>query len=69
VQSPGGVSVDISLAALPFEDAMMARAIDTPLLEGKFLRVCSVEDLLVMKIFAGREIDTRDARSIVTRKP
>jgi hypothetical protein len=32
------------------------------------LTICSAEDLLVMKLFAGRETDLRDARSIVVRQ-
>ncbi len=35
---------------------------------GTSLRICSAEDLIVMKIFASREIDLRDVRSIIVRQ-
>lgn len=68
LSTPAGVAIDLSLAALPFEEEMMARANDVEFLTGSRLRVCSPEDLIVMKVFAGRELDRSDARSVVIRQ-
>ena len=48
---------------------MIGRAVPVELLAGHPLTICSAEDLLVMKIFAGREIDIRDAETVVIRRP
>lgn len=66
--SPGGIPIDVSLAALPFEDTMMNRSVEIEFLPGERLRVCSLEDLAIMKLFAGRDIDLRDARTVVIRR-
>ncbi|MGH7633146.1 MAG: nucleotidyl transferase AbiEii/AbiGii toxin family protein, partial [Gemmatimonadaceae bacterium] len=50
--APSAVDVDIALAALPFEDEMISRAIRVEFQPGVKLRICSAEDLLVMKAFA-----------------
>jgi hypothetical protein len=68
LQTQAGISVDVSLAALPFEDEMMDRAKEIEVLPGRWLRICSAEDLVTMKVFAGREIDSRDARTVVVRQ-
>jgi hypothetical protein len=66
--TPGGAGIDVSLAALPFEEDAIGRAVRVELLPGMGLTLCSAEDLLVMKIFAGRDTDLRDARSVVVRQ-
>jgi len=68
LRSDGGIGIDISLAALPYEECLIDRAVTVELLPGASLRLCSPEDLIVMKIFAGRETDVRDVRSIVVRR-
>ena len=68
IRTPAGISVDISLGALPYEELAVERSILAPLLPGLSLRICSAEDLLIMKLFAGRELDVRDARSVVVRQ-
>lgn len=62
-----GVPLNISLAALPFEEAMISRAIDRELLPNQPLRICSAEDLIVSKLFAHRDTDLRDVRSVIVR--
>jgi hypothetical protein len=69
LRSPHGVGVDVSLAALPYEDGMIARAVRVEFAPGKPLLVCSAEDLVVTKLFAGRDTDVRDARSVAVRQP
>ena len=68
VRSPGGIGIDVSLAALLYEEGVIERAVLVELLPGKGLRLCSPEDLIIMKLFAGRDTDLRDARSVVVRQ-
>jgi hypothetical protein len=67
-QTRGGVSVDIALAALPFEERCVARASDWRFEAKTFLRTCSAEDLVVHKTFAGREIDWSDVERVIARQ-
>jgi hypothetical protein len=62
-----GVGIDVLLAALPFEEAVINRASDFPLAAGLTLRTCSAEDLIVMKLFASRPLDVRDAEGVAIR--
>lgn len=64
-----GVPMDIALGGLPFEESAVARASDYEFVQGEPLRVCSAEDLLVMKAFAGRPHDWGDADAVVARNP
>lgn len=68
LRSPGGAGIDVSLAALPYEELAIGRAPLVELMPGRTLRLCSPEDLIVMKLFAGRETDIRDARSVAVRQ-
>ncbi len=68
LRTESGIGIDVSLAALPFEERAVNRSIHVEFVPGMNLRICSGEDLIVMKIFAGREIDLRDVRSIITRQ-
>jgi hypothetical protein len=67
LRSSSGVGIDISLAALPFEHLVVERASDHEMVSGVSLRTCSAEDLLVLKLFASRGIDLRDAEGIAVR--
>lgn len=68
LRSEDGVGIDISLAALPFEERIVENA--TSFIFGPDLevRTCSAEDLVVMKLFAARAIDLRDATGVVARE-
>ncbi len=68
LRSDGGVAIAIYLGALPFEEGAVARAELRNFGPGLELRICSAEDLIVMKLFALRAIDIRDAESVVTRR-
>ncbi len=68
LRSPSGAGIDVSLAALPYEELAISRASLAELMPGLPLRLCSPEDLIVMKLFAGRETDLRDARSVAVRQ-
>lgn len=67
LESQEGVGIDISLAALPYEELMIQRASEFSFGPGLSLRTCSAEDLLVTKLFASRPIDVRDAESVALR--
>lgn len=66
--SEGGVGIDVSLAALPYEETAIGRAVTVEMLAGTRIRLCSPEDLIIMKLFAGRDTDLRDARSVMVRQ-
>ena len=63
-----GVGVDVSLGALPFEERMIDRSSIWSLDETRGLRTCSAEDLIVQKVFAGREQDWVDVGSVIDRQ-
>ena len=68
LRSRSGIGIDIALGALPFESDAIKRA---PLIElepGAKLRLCSPEDLIVMKCFASRVQDWLDVRGILVRQ-
>jgi len=68
LRSEAGIGIDVSLAALPFEESVVDRAVPVELLPGMAIRICSPEDLIIMKVFAGRDTDLRDSRSIAVRQ-
>jgi hypothetical protein len=63
-----GAPVDISLAALPYEADLIARATPFAFAEGIVLPTCSADDLFVLKAFAARPRDWLDAEGIVARQ-
>lgn len=67
LRSPSGIGIDVALGALPFETLMVDRAEPFEFAPGLALRICSAEDLMVMKLFASRPIDIRDAEGIAVR--
>jgi len=67
LSSPGGVGIDVSLGALPFEERVVSRATCFSFGPGLEIRTCSAEDLVVLKLFASRPLDVRDAEGVVIR--
>ena len=63
-----GVPLDITLAALPYEEEMMSRATPYLFAEDLELPTCSAEDLFIMKAFASRPKDWMDAEGIAIRQ-
>lgn len=59
-----GAEIDIALACLPFEIAMIDRATNYEFVPGVVVKVCSAEDLIVMKAFAGRDQDWADIGNV-----
>ena len=67
-KSPEGIGIDIGLAAFPFEEAAMDRSALHEFLPGVSLPIISAEDLVTMKVFAGRPQDWIDVRGILVRQ-
>lgn len=65
--TPAGVPVDVALGALPFEEDMIARSSEIDFEPGVALRICSAEDLFVLKAFADRLQDRADLVGIARR--
>jgi hypothetical protein len=63
-----GVGIDIALAALPFEESAVGRSVIIEVEPSCFVRLCTAEDLIVMKAFADRVIDWHDVRGIIVRQ-
>ena len=63
-----GVGIDIALAALPFEESAVGRSVIIEVEPSCFVRLCTAEDLIVMKAFADRVIDWHDVRGIIIRQ-
>ena len=68
LSTPAGVGVDVALGAVAFERDMIARAIEVEFEPGVALRICSAEDLLVLKAFADRLQDRADVEGIARRR-
>jgi hypothetical protein len=63
-----GVDVDIALGALPFEERSVTRASRWQVRQDVALTTCSAEDLLVHKVFAGRDQDWGDVEQVLIRQ-
>jgi hypothetical protein len=63
-----GVGLDVALGALPFEEQVIARSRDVKFLDNWSLKICSAEDLLVMKSLAGRTRDWLDVETVLIRQ-
>lgn len=68
LKSKEGVHIDISLAAMPFEEGAIKRATMFEWIPGVNITTCSAEDLIIYKSFAGREKDWLDIQGILTRQ-
>ena len=68
LQANNGIPLDVVLGRLPFERDMAARSSLFECAPGCELRTCSAEDLAVQKLFAFRERDRLDVRSLAVRQ-
>ncbi len=68
LRAANGVPLDIALGAMPFEARAVDRASDYRLDEQHTLRLCSAEDLVVFKVFAGRPQDWHDVETVLMRQ-
>ena len=62
----GSFQLDIIVASLPFEEAAYARAVTTTLF-GRPLLLPTPEDLILLKVLAGRDKDLVDATGVARR--
>ena len=60
--------IDVTLAGLPNEEDMIARSRCERYSDTISLRLCSAEDLIVHKVFAGRNKDWGDVESILLKQ-
>lgn len=68
LRSDNGTPVDVALGALPFEERSVGRAVPFDIGDGSSLRVCRAEDLIVHKVFAGRDRDWVDVEGTAIRQ-
>ncbi len=67
-KTSAGIALDVALGAFPFEEASIARATHWAVGDHISLTTCSAEDLIIHKIFAGRDRDLSDAQSVLARQ-
>jgi hypothetical protein len=68
VRVPGGSEADITLGLPGYEEGVVARGVDYDLGDGRVVRLCSAEDLIIHKAVAGRPQDLVDVEGIVVRQ-
>lgn len=68
LQTKNGIGIDISLGAFPFEENMVNRARYQKYLPKIELKICSAEDLVVLKSFADRSKDWSDIQSVLIKQ-
>lgn len=68
LSTPDGVPLDVALGAIPYELSSIRRATSWRVLDAYRLRTCSAEDLIVHKVFAGRDRDWMDVEGVVRRQ-
>ena len=66
-QRETGIRIDLIFATTPYERTAVARAVEVEI-GGQSVPFASAEDLILLKLFAGRERDIEDARSVVDRQ-
>jgi hypothetical protein len=68
IPASNGVPIDVVYAAFPFEAELIARATRFELATGAWVVTASLEDVIVLKAFAGRPQDWVDVEAIVQRQ-
>lgn len=68
LQSENGIGIDVALAGMPVEETIVARAKDVEVLPGQSLRLCTPEDLILLKAFAARPQDWHDVKMTIVRQ-
>jgi len=63
-----GIGIDVSLGGIPFEEKIIEHAQDIEYLPGLSLRICSAEDLVILKSFADRLQDWADVESVIDER-
>jgi hypothetical protein len=68
IETADRVPIDISLGGLPYESRVVERASAFAIEASLTLITCSAEDLVVLKVFAGRPQDWLDVEGILARQ-
>lgn len=68
LSASNGVPIDVTLSGLEFEKDMIYRASMFQFDDLHSLLTCSAEDLIVMKVFAGRAQDWLDVEGVISRQ-
>ena len=68
VEVRGGSEADIGLGLPGYEEHVVARAVAYDLGDGREVRLCSAEDLIIHKALAGRPQDLLDIEGVVARQ-
>ena len=68
LQAANQVPMDVALGALPFEERAAQRASRWRIDEDVLLLTCGPDDLLVYKVFAGRDRDWLDVEGVIERQ-
>lgn len=68
LETENGIGIDISLGAFPFEEKMTERAEYQKYFKEYCLKICSVEDLIVLKAFAARGKDWNDIQGVLIKQ-
>jgi hypothetical protein len=68
IQTRQGIGIDAALGAFPFEERSVQRASGWTWDSGHTLITCSAEDLVVHKVFAGRDLDWADVERVLIRQ-
>jgi len=68
LESAGGVPIDVSLGGIPFEERVVERSSGWDVGGAAPLVTCSAEDLIVLKVFAGRDKDWLDVEGVAIRQ-
>jgi hypothetical protein len=67
LEAGANIGIDVALGALPFEERTIARSSAWEYGGGSLI-TCSSEDLLIHKVFAGRDRDWGDVENILIRR-
>ncbi len=68
LQDEHGIGIDVSLACFDFEERVLLRASEWGPNKREQVRLCSAEDVVVLKAFADRPQDWIDIKNVVIRQ-
>ncbi|MCB0317130.1 MAG: hypothetical protein KDD56_00130 [Bdellovibrionales bacterium] len=68
LKSQENIPLDIALSGLPYEELVIERAQMIEVLPTVQLKLCSAEDLIILKSFADRSRDWLDIESVIVRQ-
>lgn len=68
LQSANRVGIVVSLGAFPFEERMTNNAVYKEYLPNISLKICTAEDLIILKAFAARDKDWIDISTILIKQ-